>query len=311
MTKTRIASVLVILTILSNFNKTQPTKADSTSVTPAASATFVTILFSGLMVFHHEKDKPSYEVGILDTPSHAFGVVVDSVPIHDLPKGRSWILEIPNSSTSVTELLEVGHGGKRRPDSKEGQFDFSWIIDLESEEFHDKELKLKPGLLKPIIHLPNGRLYVRYKSIDLERQQGDNEKFSDFGFVPETLALEVELQKDQELVLRDARTGGKAVKLIQNSFPPPNSGYIVSFTNIRHSPSQGSDFRLYYKLFNVPRGEQFDFRRKEDNREHPYNKYPGYPLAFKDTDYKLGYKDTCCGMVCTKVLLGTRKKALE
>ena len=313
MKKVMIVVFLAAVAIFSNCSRIQGTRLSDSSLLRTAEpappdTTAVTVFFSGLMVFHREDGKPNYEVGIVRPEvarDHKFSVRVDSDTIHNLPEGTSWILEITNSpQTPNIPPVEVGHGGKRRPDNINGQFDFSWLIDLESPEFHNKELDLKPGLLWPIIHLPNGRLYTRYKSVDLKRSQGTGTA-SDFGFVPETIALQVELHQGQELVLKDAKPDGKeAFRLKYHPPSSPHSGYSVYITNLRPHSRRDSDFALYYQLFNgIDKEDQYDFKPHTDTKEHPHNSFPGYVPGH--------VFETCCAMACTEVLLGTRKNPLE
>jgi hypothetical protein len=313
MFKIMIAALLTASTIFSNCNKTQgPTpeatpSARSAQLAPADTRK-VTIWFSGLMVFHPEAGKPSYEVGILGPNvalEHEFTVRYLTVSKNrkDLPGGTRWSLEITNSSPNPpVPPYEVGHQGKRRPDDQNGQNDFSWLIDLEGSEFHGTPLDLKPGLLKPIIHLPNGSLFTQYKSVDLKRWQGQNSSgASDFGFVPETIALHLDLHPGQELVLKDTTPGAEEdiFRLPYNPSPlaPP---YLVEIKNVRKVPHKDSDFSLYYQLFNgVAADKHFDFKANEDSGKlPPYNPLPNFLR-------------TCCMLLCTEVLLSQRTKPLE
>jgi hypothetical protein len=258
------------------------------------------------MVFHKEKDKPTYEVGILApeiSPDHEFSVdALVSKDRNHLPDGASWSLSITGSSPPTdVRPINVGHGGKRRPDDENGQSDFDWIIDLESSEFHGTPLTLKPGLLKPIIHLPPGTLYTQFKSVDLKRWQGSDEKqSSDFGFVPEIIALRFELHKGQELVLNDD-TKGKEIFRLPYIAPPLNPGYVVKINNVRHTPVKDSDFRLYYALFDGIGPElKYDFKENTDSG-HPSPKNPLPPIGDK----------TCCMLLCTEIFLGKRTEALK
>jgi hypothetical protein len=316
MPKIIIITLIVASTIFSNCNTTQQASVESTtlakseSVAPAKGCK-VTVLFNGLMVFRKEKDSPrTYEVGVLETPPpHRFEVIAGASEIVDRPTGH-WRLEITNWRSTKKNPWEKIPNKPRRPDHKLGQSDFSWIIDLESREFHDGELKLKTGMLKPIIHLPNGELYTKYKSGDLKRWQRGQPAKTDFGFVPEAIALPLELNKDQMLVLRDDVPGGKVVELVKynENSPEKCSASEVHITNRRHPMSKVSDFGRYYDLIEGYREPSrpfdhslhYDFEpNRATNRPHPYNPYPGYELK------------TCCMMACTVVLLGKQTIPLQ
>ena len=297
MLRLMIAPVLVILILFSSCSRRQVPEPQSLKTEPPPT-NHVIVLFSGLMVFH-PKDN-TYELGIVGpdvSNGHIFSVGAKSGD--ELPTGLHWTLQITNSQPTAITELNVGHS-VRRPDNIDGQFDLSWMIDLESSEFHGRSLSMTPKLLKPIILLPpNGRLYTQYKSIDLERWQGpDSRKATDFGFVPETIGLHVELNAGQELVLRDDAPGPKA-EVFRVRYRPEQPPVMINVNNVRHPYSAYSDFRLYYKLFQVPEAEQFDFKANEDNKLPPFNPHPGYANPVYDKDRK---RTTCCMMACTAVL---------
>jgi len=307
MSRSMMAAILATLLVFSCLSCNK--RGAPTSATFAPDSVGVTILFGGLMVFHKENGMPSYEVGILGpdaSPGHVFTVSVDGV-VKDrqhLPSGGNWTLELTNSQAPAAFVLtEVGHSA-RHPDDVNGQYDFSWIIDLESSEFHGHELELKPQLLKPIIHLPGGKLYTRYKSVDLQRRQG-NSSSSDFGFLPETTALDLQLHSGQELVLKDSSSSGPNGEIFRLSYSPSHPHYEVWILNTR-PPEEGSDFRLYYNLFpSVQPEQQYDFSYAGSTLS-PFNPFP--TRTFHKTMMIL---PTVEGGPCTAVLLGKRSASLE
>jgi len=257
----------------------------------------------------HTTESSGYEVGILTTGDHNLSVqypggVKCPQCEQKLPTGGSWTLQIINSSaTSAIPPYEKGHSG-RRPDSQLGQSDFSWIIDLEGKEFHNKKLTLEPGHLKPIIHLPIGKFFTQYKSFDLQRRQGKNGNFSNFGFVPETVALHVDLQPGQELVLKDDGSGDKVFDLSYDTLtnnPPCPSPYIVLINNTRYPATEASDFGMYYQLFpEIKEDQQYDFQaNKGADRVNPLNPDPTWTVR------------TCCQMACTTIFLGQTTDPLK
>jgi hypothetical protein len=260
----------------------------------------VEITFDGLMVFH--KSGNYYEVGIPDNAAihetgHQFSIAVTPDP-GTRPKldkarltylkglGNNWLLEVDGSSQGnrqgITEK-EKGHDHKRLTDSEEGQWDFSWMMDLESREFHGHKLDLIPGNLRPIIHLSTGDLYTKYKSEKLRRQHGEKAQFTDFGFVTETVGLKIELQDGEYVVLRVSGEGedGEAFRV--------NSGVVAIENSSNHlsAASTGpSHFQLYYGLFS-DKTKRFDFALKKPP-EGPLN-----PHATKK----------CCPYICGHIRL--------
>jgi len=310
MPRIMIAMLLTALTILSSYH-------GGSSEARVPDLMTVTVAFSGLMVFHQEQGRLSYEVGVLGpdvADGHEFTVGYEGV-VKDrkhLPNGRSWTLKVTNSEVVPgTGPVEIGHQ-VRRPDNQAGQYDFSWIVDLEGSEFHGSALELKAGLLKPIIHLPDGSLYTRFKSGDLQRWQGSGTP-SDFGFLPETIALGLKLKKGQVLVLKDDTSGTEVFRL---PYIPNQAPYLISIKNVRHPLGEDSDFRLYYRLFpNIPKEKQYDFRRNGDSKMSAFNPAPmEMPLASRhhfSEETKSMIMIGCCAMDCSSVLLGKRTAALK
>lgn len=301
MSKILFAALLAASVISSSCNKTpepanRPEEAASkseraTGKSPGPGASLVTIMLSGLMVLHKDQAKGTYEVGVIPNAHHVFKFTVDGMA--QKPTGKNWTIEVTNAAPTAAMPEAKGHAG-RNPDDINGQWDFDWVIDLEGPEFHNAPVVLTEGVLNPIIHLPNGRLYTKFKSILLQRRQGTG-ALSDFGFVPETMAIDLELQPNQELVLKDDM--GHSTTLLQ-----PNPGqHIVRIGNIPEKPMEESDFHLYYDLLfkKVPKNEQFDFDGVQNAKVRPYNPHPD--LAIK----------TCCLMDCSLVYLGSRTQPLR
>lgn len=153
-----------------NANQAQTGSPRAATANPAS----VTILLSGLMVLHKDEAKGTYEVGIVPSAAphkHEFTIRVDDEKDPKvLPANRGLTIEITNSTPTAPNEEKKGHAG-RRPDDINGQYDFDWVVDLETD-FHKRELTLKKDKLYPIIHLPNGTIKTKYKSIDLQRNQG-------------------------------------------------------------------------------------------------------------------------------------------
>lgn len=281
-----------------------------------AKSSSIEVTFEGLMILHRQ---PSghYEVGILipeRAHKHTFRIEKDGKEIenlsHYLSLGKSWILEVtrPSGGRSGTgmSLRNRGQRGRLR-DSRTGQFDFSWAVDLESPEFHGRQLTLTPGYLKPIIQLPDGELYTKYKSPMVQRKKGPSGEFSDFGFVAETTALTLNLQQGEELVFRVEKAGTEGV-IFRSSY---GSSHEVAIHNRpdppdpTDKPNVESHFTLYYGLFSDVRTEEkYDFRVRKP-RKHPFNEYP---LAeIRPLSEKMWVDSLPCGLG----LLGKRSAPLE
>lgn len=267
----------------------------ATTVNHQAKKVTVEVTFDGLMVFR--KVKPDhYEVGILDkntATDHEFHVVVGGKEFTPTEiykfispgkdgKAKNWRLEVLTSSGQPkphdiharhvrdcnrlqdTELEDVNH-----------VFDFCWIMDLEKEFNGNQEFKLKEGKLIPIIELNNGELFTKFKYDQLNRKRRPSGTSHDFGFVAETIAIQVELEEDESLVLTGG--GGEVFRLsgkgprqagIFNA-PPPMKKYKMG---------DQSHFPFYYELFEKPTtgtGVGDDIEAKQGGRR-PMNRYYPY-----------------------------------
>ena len=275
---------------------------------PDPNPTIVTIYLSGLMVFHEESGRPGYEVGILQAPSghhkHEFHFIYKDKPVTS--PGTHWTLEVvtdPPLPGVTAPMIPPRHVGftKRRPDDINAQNDFDWMIALDGDDFHKGEdMSMASGILKPIIHLPNGQLYTLYKSLDLERCQGGGgcigapgggtDKRTEFGFVSETIAMDLTIGPNQRLILKDDT--GASQTLAQ--YPTPGTT-VISISNVRSTPGEDSDFQLYYTLFpKIDPKNRYDFDLTDRGAKNPH-RYTAYNRPIS--------KLTCCQMDCTSIRL--------
>ena len=292
--------------------------------------TVVQLTFDGIMVFRRVENH--YEVGVLDQSAatgHEFVVFLGTDQIQPgklkqfLRKGNIWRLEIITpSGQKKADISERRNKDCNRlqdtvsqEDSKHA-YDFCWIMDLEND-FHNQELELIPGMLKPIIWLNNGELYTQSKYDQLERKKNSDPSCSNYGFVAQTIALQIKLQKDEKLVLRVDGTQ-------ENVFELPRDGVNVSIFNRpekkkskeKHNAQttsacnfQPSHFRYYYRLFrNLPEASQYDIQPKQGgllpfNRFHPSNK--------SHSKFDDARKDTFDNQSCGGVLLGRGTSSLH
>lgn len=304
------------------------------ALTSISRSTTIEVIFEGLMVFHKEQGE-RYEVGILSpkaAPDHEFHVKIDEQDTkfnQPSSPAEKWILEIrkitggPSEAGGGTVLRRRGHNG-RLHDSLLGQTDFDWAVDLESSDFYDQPLEMAPGLLTPIIHLPYGELYTKYKTPMVQRNKGKNGKFSDFGYVTETTALGVQLHSDEEMVLRVADTNPEkvifekafgtfrtvAIRNAPGQYAPhyqPQSGRQSRTLNKNDLCKPGRDpkpshFTFYYNLFpKIVDDEKYDFQVKCPLKL-PFNVYP-----FQNNSKMLyGKVFWIESMPCGKILLGQR-----
>ncbi|MFY9554267.1 MAG: hypothetical protein WAV20_09525 [Blastocatellia bacterium] len=301
---------ILIITLLAIASFGFGLNPEHVSGSPAKSAPersmHVTVSFAGLMVFHGEASY--YDVGILVDPHHTFAVTVDGVPIPlgRISPGETWTLAVAGSTPDTT-AAERGHTA-RYPDSPTGLYDLSWMVDFDA--LH-KGFKVRENVLYPIIRLNNGVVYSRTKTEYMERFKGG--RFDrDFGFLTETVALDVIVPPRQSLTLKKDG-GGEIFPPLDNI--PGQPVHEVVIGNSRHDSSPRSDFRLYYKLFSgIARADEYDFdleerRRNQAARRKPLNPAPRHTIAYTGnlkSLFKRSSKEfdllTCCGYECNPTM---------
>jgi len=190
----------------------------------------VTITFEGLMVFH-KKRSGSYEVGICSyAPDHTFAKIEKQndrfkLDAFRIIPGERWRIELQDQNGHIIRRPVTLHeGGERpvpRPTGRRREdlvpYDFNWIMDFESDDFHDGKLEVEEGMMNPIIELTTGMLYTKCRIPELERKKGvATGSYGSFGFVAETIGLKINLLS----------TGEKVV-VIKGSVPgPPIASYV-------------------------------------------------------------------------------------
>ena len=288
----------------------------------------VEVTFDGIMVFRRVGDH--YEVGILDEATakgHQFSVFRGRTEIprkelkQFLGKGNIWHLEIVTPSgrnnPSIWERRSQDCDRLRDTVAREDRnhaYDFCWIMDLEND-FHNQPLELIPGKLKPIIWLNNGELYTKLKYDQLQRKQSYTPSCSDYGFAAETIALKIQLQKGEKLVLRVDGTK-------DNVFELPRDGVSASIFNAppkkeymdKHNTSasacyfEPSHFSFYYQLFrNIPADSQYNIKPKR-NGFRPLNRFRPSRRSDKFNEVR---KDTFDNQACGAILLGRSTTSLH
>lgn len=252
-----------------------------------------TITFEGLMIFHRTADG-FYELGILnaqligqhhgglrhdhsthDVPPHEFRIEISPDPTTGsgkLTKGASelepflrqsdrWSLEVKDAKGNIETGIFADESLPDRHSLKVGDKKFGWIINLESSEFHNKDLDRATGKFRPIIRLSKGNLYSFCKSGGLNVIK--HKKPKDFGFMAGMLALDIDTSAYQKITLK--ADGGDDVFVI-----PGGRDYQVDISNSPTEASEGSHFHVYYdQIFTgVANEDQFDFDNQKGVK-HP------------------------------------------
>jgi hypothetical protein len=300
---------------------------------PQSKKTTVEVSFDGLMVFAKVGDH--YEVGIVDRNDHKFSYTIGkhTVTAKSLAEYKKSQRDVVHLLTSAPWTLEVMSGSgspkatkiwarSNKPCNREQDtvpnenidhaFDFCWIMDLEGEFHGGHELHLNAGKLKPIILLRQGELYTKYKYDQLEREQSPNStSWNPYGFVAETVALRLDLDEGEYLILRNGK-GEEAFRLPAGNgdtnagiFNSPSKDYQFTM----RARAGHSHFLYYYDLFsNVSGNEKIDIRVKEDGFI-PLNRFPQDRPKPRLDDAKR--KDTFDNQSCGAIYLGLSDSPLK
>lgn len=259
----------------------------------------VEVTFDGLMIFTEVKGHGTdrFEVGILD-PSiahgHKFEIIQTSpeqqpspIPV-SLPTTNNWVLRVESEDGLIrpVDISVLGglNGCRNRLDETKNEFwnvghafAFCWIIDLEKEFLGGREFTLQRGKLKPIIELYNGELLTKYKYDEVVRRSRPRNTKRDYGFVADTVALKVELNPKEKLVML-------IPGIKKPLFTLTKHGESVQIMNIgkEKTNQQGdgickngvdSHFVSYYKLLNAQRPPLHDDICRPENARRPINRY--------------------------------------
>jgi hypothetical protein len=229
------------------------------------------IILEGLMVFHYDERTKICEIGILkadeeslprghhDMAPHIFRITPDpktgqgEIPQDSLKRfkreGNIWVLDVEtNGSGSREGKVSAKSDIPYRHDPNSDRLDFGWLIDVQ-KEFHPKEpLKMKAGALLPIIQLRSGRLYTCCKTDAINVIGPDGER--SFGFIAECIGIGFDTYKDEQIVLKVAKTSTEVFRL---SYRPEGHRMVIkntSETEVHYDKYKETEhFQLYYELF--------------------------------------------------------------
>lgn len=232
----------------------------------------ITVEFDGLMVgWYNNMD--TYELGVLPATGHSFSIKVQDFTdgrltsewkrfFYDIPYAdRTWQLELASVSTRATIPNRTPIVRTNTPSPNRESF--SWVLDLEGDDFpdHPKQLTLKRGLLSLILQVKFGDIYNHgLSSIDIYKKSRSAN--AQFGAVstgikllhtftsPDTIILNSRQGRVFEIGIDPARNRGREIKMSVHNLPAHD--HVPR-------PNEPSHFQLYYLLFDVPAANQYDF----------------------------------------------------
>jgi len=252
-----------------NARKTQP--KHRTNVEKNSTASTVTVVLRGLMVFHPDPAREYFEAGVLTAPGHQFrvevrektssGVSTFSVPLPLLNNvvNDSWSLEFTRAQKRGISFFQSGAFNRQAGigDPK----DFRWVVDLEGSEFYNEQVRIKENQLGPIVRMTSGEFYTKGRSRPLMRRQGDG-TFQLFGSIADEIAADLPI-KGGDVVLRSTKSGKEILRLPRK----PATTYEIIFENLPVTDGHmatmvgSSDhFQYYYHVIAKPKTEWFEFK---------------------------------------------------
>ena len=243
---------------------------------------FVRLVFDGLIAFcFNKRELNRCELGMVQVDDHTRKITIFRIN----PNSSEVVIfgpqELANNNEIIIEAAEpVERGAFPYPRTAEGyQFDrvadkgdpedFRWIIDLQGEEFHGPELKLKraddeENLLRPRIYVPHGIFYTYQKTCDkyirLPRKGQTAER--PLGKLADKIGADLVCTPGSNVIV-------KIADITTQTLSPTIAGfrYRIEITNLCASDPSGlpvirkSDFPNYYKVAADNDGIQFDLKQ--------------------------------------------------
>jgi hypothetical protein len=234
----------------------------------------VTIRFTGLLVFCFDKRSKICQIGALSKDDHElrFRLVKRgpdpesesertlTIP-HDLIRWSSdlW-LDVEGEPSSKQQTAEPFIAGGLNEPPSDPQ-DFRWVIDLEGEHFYNRPLKVRRGVLRPILFVAKGLFYAAtltsdfYQTIPVAADGAARTTTAgrSLGQMAEYVGANIYLtHPNQALVLREGRNGSEVLRL--NGEEGATYEITVENGDTPQAPA-GSDFHYYYDAIELNRGE--------------------------------------------------------
>jgi len=254
----------------------------------------LTIVFSGLMVFHHNNANNAMEIGILRQESHVpriltitNGVLADVFDLRTRPEladpnNRSWRLEVTAPAASGISVYTNGSTFDRKTHNDDR--DFRWGMDFEGPDFYDKDLStvMLTNRLTPVLQIPSGEFYTRLKSEPLNRRE-DGGALKPFGAIAGVTGCDISI-RGGSVTLKDQADSDIFRFKIDGAPVPPNTIFEIANTppdvlldqnsthgHVAHDDLHSDHFQFYYNLFepqNTPR-PKFGFESALDTAPGP------------------------------------------
>ncbi len=235
----------------------------------------IRLYFTGLLAFCFDKQRKQCQIGIHSkTDDHELrlrlakkGPGPENESEQTLTISHESIRQTPNLWLDVegelspkqcaAEPFIAGRPGAPPTDPH----DFRRVVDLEGEHFYNRQLKMRGGVLKPILLVTQGLFYTAsltsnpYRTVPVAPNGSTAATAAgrNLGQIAEYVGANISLSpSDQALVLRAGRNGAELLRLKKEE----GITYEITVENgdTPQSPA-GSDFYYYYDAFELNPGE--------------------------------------------------------
>jgi len=234
----------------------------------------VAIRFTGLLAFCFDKRRKICQIGALSKDDHELRFrLVKRGP--DPESESEQTLTFPHNLIGQPSDLWLNVEGEPSPEQQTAEpfiagdlneppsdpQDFRWVIDLEGEHFYNRPLKVKRGVLRPILFVAKGLFYTDTLTSDFYRTIPITAKGAartasagrSLGQIAEYVGANIYLtHPNQALVLRAGRDGSELLRLNKEE----GTTYEITVENVDtpRAPA-GGDFHYYYDAFELNRDE--------------------------------------------------------
>lgn len=236
----------------------------------------ITIRFTGLLVFCFDKQRKHCQIGIHSTTDdHELRLrLIKRGPDPESESEQTRTLnhaQLRQSSElefwldvegdSLTQQTAEPFIAGRQDEPPSNPQDFRWVIDLEGEHFYNQPLKLRRGVLKPILCVPKGLFYTAELSsepylalpVAATGTKQSRARGRSLGQIAKVVGANIHLtHPNQALVLRAGRNGPELWRLKREE----GATYEITVENgdTPQAPP-GGDFDYYYHAIELNRGE--------------------------------------------------------
>ena len=288
---------------------------------PNHSEATVTISFAGVALFCINKDKQNRcEVGIVHCDRHQTVMDIQEIVFDNSGDPIKSMLTTPPASPFLGSDILIKVVNQNAPITAAGiepfsespvfnrvqgigdQNDFRWIVDLEGEELHDRQLDLLPTTfssaprLSPKIFISEGVIYTELATDERLALMSDGVQGNEFGPVAIKIGVDLFLEDGGELQMWGKR--GPITTQLATLKKKANTKYHINVENLCtvEGDAPGTDFSLFYDIVHDPTNSRFDFRRIVENlgQGNPKDYLTANPLFSLDNN----------PLICVGALLG-------